>query len=250
MTSDPSAAPPTIVGHEPVLAPRVLASAERLDPALLDRFRSAYVVDVADAVGPLYTMDAGIRPLYDPVPHLVGQALTVKAVPGDNLAVHGALGMIQPGDVLVVDWRGFTGAGACGAGSMVVPVLNGLAGVIVDGAFRDIDEIRALGLPLFGRGVNATSPPKAQVGEINVPIACGGVIIEAGDVVVASAEGAVVVPRHDAERVAGLLAEYVRPASIDDWPVDERRRKSQVRADQYRTIVESRIARTGRPVSA
>lgn len=235
---------PVIVGHEPVLPPRVGDHAESISPEILDVFRGSYVVDVADAVGPLYTMDSGIRPLYGPPPLLLGTALTVKAVPGDNLAVHGALSSVQEGDILVVDWRGYSGGGALGAGSLVAPVLNGLRGLLVDGAFRDVEEVRSLEIPLFGRAINPTSPPKSQVGEINVPVACGGVIVEPGDLVMATPEGAVVVPRADVERVASVLAPYVAPKTLDDWPHDERRRKSAARAAQYQAILAGKRART------
>jgi regulator of RNase E activity RraA len=144
----------------------------------------------------------------------------------------------------VIDWRGYLGAGACGAGSMVVPVSNGLAGIVTDGAFRDVEELRALNLPVFARAVNPTSPPKAQVGEINVPVSCGGVVIEPGDIIVGSAEGIAVVPRAHAARVAGKLAAYQRPNSLAEWPIEERRRKAQVRAEQYRTLADERFAKT------
>jgi 4-hydroxy-4-methyl-2-oxoglutarate aldolase len=167
-------------GHHPVVGPRIVRNVPRLDQALLDRFAAAYAPDVSDAVGELYTMSSCIGPLYRPAPRLVGQALTVKAPPGDNLTVHGALGMIQPGDVLVIDWRGYTGGCGTGAGSLVVPFTRGLAGVVVDGGWRDIGELRDLGLPVYGRSVSVFSPPKQRPGEINVPVCCGGVVVHAG----------------------------------------------------------------------
>ena len=156
-------------GHRPVVPPIVRAHAPPADPALLERFRTAFIPDVSDAVGQLYTMDRGIRPLYEPIPRLVGQALTVKAAPGDNLAVHGALGMVRDGDVLVIDWRG-TDACATGAGSLALPIRDGLRGAVVDGGWRDVGELEALGFPVFGRGISAWSPPKTRPGEINVPV--------------------------------------------------------------------------------
>src|SRR4051812_30467285 len=168
-------------GHVPVIGPRTVRNVPRLPEALVERFRSAYVPDVSDAVGRLYTMDAAIRPLYRPMPRLIGQALTVKALPGDNLTIHGALNMAQAGDVLVVDWRGYTEGCGTGAGSMMPPISRGLAGVVVDGGWRDIAELQAIDFPIFGRSVSPFSPPKNRPGEINVAVSCGGVVVEAGD---------------------------------------------------------------------
>jgi regulator of RNase E activity RraA len=161
-------------------------------------------------------MDGGIRPLYQPIRHLVGHALTVKALPGDNLTVHGALSMVQKGDVLVIDWRG-TDACATGAGSLVLPIRAGLAGAVVDGGWRDLAELQAIDFPVFGRSISPFSPPKSRPGEINVPVCCGGVIVHAGDLVVADQEGVVVVPHEHAAAVAGGLRAYQAHRSLSEW---------------------------------
>jgi 4-hydroxy-4-methyl-2-oxoglutarate aldolase len=204
-------------GHRPVIGPRLVRNIPRLDPALLDRFAAAYTPDVSDAVGELYTMSADLGPLYRPAPRLIGQALTVKAPPGDNLTVHGALGLVQPGDVLVVDWRGYTGGCGTGAGSLVVPYTRGLAGVVVDGGWRDVGEVRDLGLPLYGRAISVFSPPKQRPGEINIPICCGGVVVQAGDLIVADEEGIVVVPREHCPAVAASLRTYQPKKGLGEW---------------------------------
>jgi 4-hydroxy-4-methyl-2-oxoglutarate aldolase len=101
----------------------------------------------------------------DGLPCTVAQALTVTAPPGDNPTIHGALTMVQPGDVLVVDWRGHTARCATGASSLVVPMHRGLRGAVVDGAWRDVGELRALAFPICARALTAFSPPKDRVGE-------------------------------------------------------------------------------------
>lgn len=221
-------------GHKPVVPPRVMEHASPISAEVIERFATAYVPDVSDAVGQLYTMDASIRPLYEPIRHLVGQALTVKALPGDNLTVHGALAMVRPGDVLVIDWRG-TDACATGAGSLALPIRSGLRGAVVDGGWRDIAELRALDFPVFGRSISAFSPPKTRPGEINVPVSCGGVVVHPGDVVVADVEGVVIVPRDYAELVVGSLRDYRPHRSIDEWDLD---RLKQARADRWRRFEE------------
>lgn len=220
-------------GHHPVVPPRIGSPGAPLEAGLEERFRIAHIPDISDAVGRLYTMDTGIRSLYQPAGRLVGVALTVKAPPGDNMAIHGAIHRARRGDVLVIDWQGYLEGCGSGAGSLVPAVDRGLAGLVVDGAWRDIGELRALGLPAYGRGVSPFSPSKVELGEINVPVCVGRVIVEPGDIVVADEEGAVVVPRWCAETVAASLRDYEPRLSPDAWPHDDLRRTSEWRASYY-----------------
>jgi regulator of RNase E activity RraA len=227
-------------GHRPVLGPRIVRNVPRLPDSVVERFRTAFVADVSDAVGQLYTMDTSIRPLYKPMKRLVGLALTVKAVPGDNLTVHGALNMAQAGDVLVVDWRGYTEGCGTGAGSMMPPISRGLAGVIVDGGWRDIIELQAIDFPIFGTAISPFSPPKSRPGEINVPVACGGVVVHAGDVIVGDEEGVVVVPRDYAKVIAESLREYSPRMSIDEWDLEQLKANAVTRGQYYEALFNAR----------
>lgn len=188
-------------GYVPVVPPRIGPSPDRVDPAQLDALATVSTADVSDAVGRLYTMAPAIRPLYRPIRPTIGVALTVKAVPGDNLAIHGALGMVQEQDVLVVDWLGYTEGCGSGASSLTAPFERGLRGVVVDGGWRDVAELRARDMPVFGRAEAAFSPAKNDPGEINVPVCCGGVVVHPGDVVVADGAGVTVIPRRDLDAV-------------------------------------------------
>jgi regulator of RNase E activity RraA len=228
-------------GHVAVVPPRVLPAAPRADAALLERFTQAYVPDISDAVGPLYTMDPVLRPLYRPMPNVVGQALTVKTPPGDNLTVHGALGMVQPGDVLVIDARGYTGACATGALSLVVPIRRGLRGAIVDGAWRDTAELSALHFPVWGKGLAAFSPPKERLGEINVPVSCGGVVVNPGDIVVGDQEGVVVVPSDQAATVARSLPRHRQPLTLDQYDLAELERDAAQRRRYFEQVLASKL---------
>lgn len=182
-------------GHEPVIPPRIVRNVPRLDPSWFDKYAELDSTDICDKIGPLYSMSPDIVPLYRPAKRVVGQALTVKAWPGDSLAVHGALLMVQSGDVMVIDWRGHTAS--CGGGNniLVKPRSQGLRGLIIDGAWRDLDSSQDDDFPIFGKARNPFSPPKRRPGEVNVAVACGGVVVHAGDLVVADSEGIVVVPR-------------------------------------------------------
>ncbi len=152
--------------------------------------------------GRLYTMTDEIRPLYAGAPRVVGTAVTVKAPRGDNAAVKAGAEFITPGDVLVIDAQGFTGWCAGGYSMLAAAVKDrGLAGVIVNGAYRDVAEFRQAHLGLYGISLSAGTGPKLGPGEINVPVACGGVVLHAGDLVVADEDGVVVVPRANVAEV-------------------------------------------------
>jgi regulator of RNase E activity RraA len=126
----------------------------------------------------------------------VGTAITAKCPPGDNLAVKKALTLTQPGDVLVIDAQGFT-EWCLGGFQMLKRAIKerGLRGLIVHGAYRDASEAKEGQFPIYAVGTSTWSGPKVGPGEINVPVCCGGVIVHPGDVVCASGDGIVVVPR-------------------------------------------------------
>jgi 4-hydroxy-4-methyl-2-oxoglutarate aldolase len=222
------------MGHVAVIPPQVVGDVPRLNPEWMERFATAAVCDVSDAVGQLYTMSGGIGPLYRPTPKLVGQALTVKCWPGDNLAIYGALSRVRDGDVLVVDARGYTGSCGSGANVLEVPRRLGLRGIVIDGAWRDVDDIQSVGLPVFGVERSPFSPPKRRPGEINVPVSCGGVVVQPGDLVVGDAEGVAVVPRPH------LSAVWEAVAAAQQRPNEAAAEASaRQRADYYEQIFKS-----------
>lgn len=173
----------------------------RIDPALVARasgFASSIFADVAGRRG---AMDARIRPLA-PGMRIAGPAFTVEVRPGDNLMIHAAIAMAQPGDVLVVDGKADPTCALMGAIMMTACRTLRLGGVVLDGAHRDTEELLAMGFPVYSIGTNPNGPSKHIAGRINHPISCGGVTVHPGDLVVADADGVVVVER---DRVEGLL---------------------------------------------
>jgi 4-hydroxy-4-methyl-2-oxoglutarate aldolase len=227
-----------VLGHVTVIPPRLGAAPYRASGELLAHFRDCSACDVTDVVGRLYSMDSGIRPLYSPMERAVGIALTVKAVPGDNLAIHTALGLVQPDDFLVVDWRGHTEGCGTGVLSLIDPIRQGLTGVVVDGSWRDVDDIQALSFPIFGRGIAPFSPLKENLGEVNVPVACGGVIVEPGDIIVADEGGIAVVPLRHAEQVATAVEKFVVRTSLEEYPLDELRSGAIARRHRLQQLFE------------
>lgn len=188
------------------------------DAALVERFRDVDIALLSDLMNRLYTLQAGIHPIVatpDGSP-LVGPACTAKVFPGDNLMVHAALDHANPGDIVVVDTAGSNTNAAIGDMVTSKAKARGLAGFVVDGLVRDVDPMSEVGLPVFARGSTPRGPLHRGPGELNYPVSCGGVSIAAGDIVVAGADGVVVVPFDVAEEVADRLeqksaaeAEYV-----------------------------------------
>jgi len=146
------------------------------------------------------TMDSGINSIGSPT--MAGPALTVKTYPGDNLMIHKAVTLAEPGDVLVVDANGYTEAGLVGELLATSCQTHGLAGIVIDGAVRDVPELTELEFPVYTRGTCPKGSYKGHPGSINVPISCGNVSVDPGDIVVGDAEGVVVIDPEHADTVA------------------------------------------------
>lgn len=163
---------------------------------------SANVSDALRKCGKAFqAMDGGIRPLARNM-RLAGPAFTVRCYPGATWALEKALELAGPGDVLVVDGGGFPDSILMG-GLMSTRAQNrGLAGVIVDGAVRDVEDILALEFPVFSRHICPRAGTFAEIGEWQTTICCGRIPIRPGDWVVADASGIALVPAEMIEQVA------------------------------------------------
>jgi 4-hydroxy-4-methyl-2-oxoglutarate aldolase len=167
------------------------------DPDLVAEFEAIPAAVLSDVAERGRTMDAAIGPI-DPGTTIAGRARTVRASPGDNLAIHRAITFVEPGDVLVVDGEGYTETAYVGEIMCASCLAHGADGMVVDGAIRDREEVARMGFPLFSRGVHPAGPEKEFEGAVDVPVSCGGVVVEPGDLVVGDADGVVVVPADDA----------------------------------------------------
>ncbi|MCI0144074.1 hypothetical protein KNN17_21195 [Arthrobacter bambusae] len=197
-----------MTGKLPVIGAQHQPRVEGADPSIILRLASHSTADLSDLVGRLYTMTPEIRPLYTPCPRMAGTAVTVRTARGDNQAVKDAVADIQTGDVLVIDAQGFTGWCSGGYGMLRAATADGkLAGVIVNGAYRDIAEFEVAGLPIYGIATSPATGPKLGPGQINVAVSCGNVIINPGDVIIADAEGVIVVPHSQSEVIATVADE-------------------------------------------
>ncbi|HHY47969.1 MAG TPA: RraA family protein [Firmicutes bacterium] len=160
--------------------------------AILERLARYSTANLADGMNGFGAMDHQIKPV-TPQRRLVGPAITVRVRPGDNLMVHRAIALSKPGDVIVVSAGGQCLNAVWGELMTAAAAKAGIAGVVVDGAVRDVSKIAEYHLPIFARGVIPCSCDKDGPGEINVPVACGGVAVNPGDIVVGDDDGVVVI---------------------------------------------------------
>jgi 4-hydroxy-4-methyl-2-oxoglutarate aldolase len=162
----------------------------RAEPATIGHFRNTGF------------MDPGIRAMQPDV-RIAGPAVTVRAPGMDGTIVGYALGQVRPGDVLVIDRCGDHRHAAFGGLVAYACKVAGLAGVIIDGVATDIGEVRKYKMPLWCRGLSAVTTKRIGLaGEFCVPVSCGGVAVNAGDVIIADECGIVVLDRAEAEAAA------------------------------------------------
>ena len=183
---------------------RIYLNTPRPTAELVATFRDAPTGNVCDAMDRLGALDYRIKPLV-PDSRLAGPALTVRTRPGDNLMVWKALDVAQPGDVLVIATYEYLTASTFGERVVQAAKAKGLAGIVCDGMCRDASGIRATGVPTFVIGTVPSSPSKDGPGEIGGAVACGGIVVHSGDIVVGDEDGVVVVPLADAPAVAERL---------------------------------------------
>ena len=163
---------------------------------------------IADSMAGYGVAHHEIKPLRHEM-RLCGPAVTVLTRPGDALYVQKVIEVLQPGDVVVIDAAGYKDVAVIGERLAHYMKLRGAKGIVVDGAIRDSIGIVDEGIPTFARSQCIRIFGSVGPGAINVPITCGGVVVNPGDIVCGDADGIVIVPRADAERVANLADEHL-----------------------------------------
>jgi regulator of RNase E activity RraA len=162
-------------------------------PELVEALRGAPTTIVSDCLGSCVGT-IGLEPFHgDRSLSLCGAALTVRVRPGDNLMIHKALTLAQPGDVIVVDGSGELSHALVGGLMRLAALARGVEGFVLDGAIRDVAEWAEGELPVFARGFSHRRPSKDGPGKINVPIACAGLAVTPGDLVLGDADGVIAV---------------------------------------------------------
>ncbi len=171
-----------------------IAKRTRKAPAdMVARFRALPVANISDCMSRMIAGGTRLRPMHA-AGVMAGPAITVRSRPGDNLMLHKALDLAEPGDVIVCDAGGDLSNALIGELMVAHAIKRGLGGMVINGAVRDASAIRAGSFPVFAAGVTHRGPYKDGPGEINVPIAIDGMVIEPGDVIVGDVDGVVAVP--------------------------------------------------------
>ena len=171
-------------------------------------------------------MDPGIRPLWQPMPRLAGPAYPVACPAGDNLMLHVAIHRAPAGSVIVCA-AGDSNWAMAGGNVCAYAQQRGIAGFVVDGVIRDIADTRKNKFPVFGRGVIPIPGVRKTPGLIDVAVACGGVIVAPGDVVIADEEGIVVLPKaHAADMLAKAQARAKKEeeTTLEQWVLNHKER--------------------------
>ncbi|WP_405048825.1 RraA family protein [Rhizobium sp. NLR17b] len=179
---------------------RIAQIERRIDRELVEKFKALPVANVSDCMSRMSGFGSRIRPLHRQGV-LAGPAVTVRTRPGDNLMIHKALDIAAPGDVLVVEAGGDLSNSLMGELMLSHAIKRGLAGVVIDGAVRDLSWIREHDFPVFAAGVTHRGPYKDGPGEINMPISIDGTVVNPGDLVIGDDDGAVAIAIDEAEEI-------------------------------------------------
>jgi regulator of RNase E activity RraA len=186
-------------------------------PGAVEQLGACDPTDVSDAMHAARTM-IGIAPVFLPVRRVCGPAVTVSSPLGGVHVLRAAMDICQAGDVLVVAARGITSYAMFGGHIADAMRHRGVAAVVVDGCVRDPGEMREAGMPVFARGLATMAASAEPPGEVNVPVACAGAVVNPGDLILADENGVVAVPVDAVDEVAAAAGRIA--AGHDGWADD------------------------------
>jgi 4-hydroxy-4-methyl-2-oxoglutarate aldolase len=183
---------------------------QRAPRELLARLEGAQTGHIVDAMQGRAALDHRIKPVDPACAQFVGPALTCQTGADDNLAILAALVLAEPGDVIVAAADAFSATAVVGDNVTMMAKNKGVAAIVIDGMARDSIGIVPVGLPVFSRGITPNSCVRSGPGRVGLPIVCGGVSVQPGDIVLGDRDGVVVIPHADLDTVLGRLDEVRR----------------------------------------
>lgn len=192
---------------------------------LIEQLRGYSVPELCDGAGLFYnTMDWHIKPMVTEK-KIVGRALTVKVPVNEAAIVTNAIEQAQAGDIIVIAAQGNCQSSCWGDHRSYCARFQGLEGVVIDGAFRDLEGCEKIGFPVYARAVTPGTAGKSGAGALQVPVVCGGVTVNPGDLIVGDRNGVCVIPPQDA---AGIMERALRKREAQEWTIREMERTGKV----------------------
>lgn len=183
------------------------------------KFADYSPTDYADGLPRNQFMNYDIKALWSGMTRISGPAYTVEVPAGDNLMMHAAIYDAPVGSIIVVKTNG-SDVAVAGGNVCAIAKKHGVAGFIIDGVIRDLAEIREMQFPVYAKGIIPKPSDKKHVGPTNPTINCGGVVVNASDIIVADEEGIAVIPLADAQRLYGIAkhrSDIDASMSLDEW---------------------------------
>ena len=193
---------------------RILERKKKVALDIAKEFLTLPVANVSDSMWRLTAGGSRLRPMHKSG-QMAGPALTVKSRPGDNLMLHKAIDMAEPGDIIVCDAGGDLTNSLMGELMLAHAIKQGVGGFVLDGAVRDVEAFLEVNLPVFAAGVSHRGPYKDGPGEINVSVAIDGMVIEPGDLVIGDWDGVLSIPLDDVENILKKTNEKQAAEAVD-----------------------------------
>ena len=193
---------------------RILERKKKVALNIAKEFLTLPVANVSDSMWRLTASGSRLRPMHKSG-QMAGPALTVKSRPGDNLMLHKAIDMAEPGDIIVCDAGGDLTNSLMGELMLAHAIKRGVGGFVLDGAVRDVEAFLEVNLPVFAAGVSHRGPYKDGPGEINVSVAIDGMVIEPGDLVIGDWDGVLSIPLDDVESILKKTNEKQAAEAVD-----------------------------------